>query len=50
MQNLGLKIKKLRELKNLTQDHVAHELGLIRVHILGLKKATQKSLFPSWKR
>jgi transcriptional regulator with XRE-family HTH domain len=28
MQNLGLKIKKLRELKNLTQDHVAHELGL----------------------
>ena len=28
MQNLGLKIKKLRELKNLTQEHVAHALGL----------------------
>jgi transcriptional regulator with XRE-family HTH domain len=28
MQNLGLKIKKLRELKNLTQEHVAQVLGL----------------------
>lgn len=28
MQKLGLKIKMLRELKNLTQEHVAQELGL----------------------
>ena len=28
MQNLGLKIKKLRELKNLTQEHVSQVLGL----------------------
>lgn len=25
---LGLRVKKIRELKNLTQEHMAHELGM----------------------
>lgn len=27
-QRVGLRVKKIRELKNLTQEHMAHELGM----------------------